>query len=74
MKWPNGTGLGNPNSSVRNSADSRLSRAATMVWLNSIGIVLAIQPLWPARDNVAALLRRGQLQGDVVRVAELQDV
>ena len=36
------TGLGNPNSSVRNSADSRLSRAATMVWLNSIGIVLPV--------------------------------
>ena len=30
-KRPNGTGLGSPNSSLTNSADSRLSRAATMV-------------------------------------------
>src|SRR6185437_5209120 len=55
-------GLGRPNSSQMNSADSRLSWAATMVGVNSIGIVLT------------SLLGCGQLQGDVVRIAKLQNV
>src|SRR5689334_20413878 len=73
MKWPKGFGLGSPNSSVRNSADSRLSREATMVWLKLMVIVLSSQPLRYRRDN-AALFRRGQLQRDVVGIAEFQDV
>jgi hypothetical protein len=31
MKWPKGTGGFSPNSSTRNAAEARLSRAETMV-------------------------------------------
>src|SRR5271166_2027288 len=77
MKWPNGFGPGRPNSSARNCADSCLSREATMVWLKLIDMVLPSQPLSWRRDNArtpVGLLRRRELQGYVVRVAELQDV
>src|ERR1700693_5675863 len=51
MKRPNGFGLGRPNSSARNSADSFLSREATMVWLKLMVIVLSSQPLLARGDN-----------------------
>src|ERR1700757_2458921 len=89
MKCPNGFGLGRPNSSARNSADSRLSRDATMVWLKLMLIVLFFLAASvrvctvPRRKRchsahpramTGSLFRRRALKGDVVRVAELQDV
>jgi hypothetical protein len=44
-----------------------------MVWLKLMVIILFSQPRLAGRDN-ARLLGRGELQGDVVGVAELQDV
>ena len=56
-----GFGLGSPNSSVRNSADSRLSCDATMVWLKAIGIVPS-RPVY-LRSYFGAVSSKAMLSG-----------